>query len=224
MKILDINNIKYKIRGKTVLEGISLDIKRGESISLVGESGSGKSTLLKILSDLISPDEGEILYKYKKYEEFNPGDIRKQISYCVQLPFLFGKIVEENFKFIFEIRKENYDRNRVLAVLKEFKITEDFLNKPIESLSGGEKQRIAIARNMVFKPEILLLDEATSALDNDNTLIVENYIKKLNDDGVTVIWVTHSVEQSYRIFNKRITMKNGKIENIEILKAKAVLV
>ncbi|MGL5575188.1 MAG: ABC transporter ATP-binding protein [Sarcina sp.] len=224
MKILDISNIKYKIRGKTVLEDISLDIKKGESISLVGESGSGKSTLLKILSDLISPDEGEILYKYKKYEELNPGDIRKQISYCVQLPFLFGKIVEENFKFIFEIRKENYDRNRVLAVLKEFKITEDFLNKSIESLSGGEKQRIAIARNMVFKPEILLLDEATSALDNDNTLIVENYIKKLNDDGVTVIWVTHSVEQSYRIFNKRITMKNGKIENIEILKAKAVLV
>lgn len=224
MKILDINNIKYKIGERVVLDDISFDIKKGESISLVGESGSGKSTLLKLLSDLISCESGEVLYKGKRYEEFNSMELRREISYCVQLPFLFGKIVEDNFKFIFEIRKEKYDRNRVVEVLKEFKITEDFLVKSIENLSGGEKQRIAIARNMIFKPEILLLDEATSALDNDNTLIVEDYIKRLNTSGVTVIWITHSVKQSYRIFDRRITMKNGKIESIEVLQNREVLV
>ncbi|MGL4655453.1 MAG: ABC transporter ATP-binding protein [Sarcina sp.] len=218
MKILSLKNINYEIAEKIVLDNISIDVEKGEIISLIGESGSGKSTLLKILSDLIGSNTGEILYKGKKYSEFDPMNLRKEISYCVQLPFLFGRVVEDNFKFIFEVRKEKYDRNRVLKVLKEFKITEDFLDKSIENLSGGEKQRIAIARNMIFKPEILLLDEATSALDNENTLIVEKYIKKLNNDGVTVIWITHSIEQSYRIFDKRITLKNGKIESIEVFK------
>ncbi|MGL4761165.1 MAG: ABC transporter ATP-binding protein [Sarcina sp.] len=217
MDIIKIKNLNYKISNKEILKDISLNIGSGEIISIVGESGSGKSTFLKALSDLIKITDGEIFYKGEKYSDIKPEKLRKDISYCVQLPDLFGKIVEDNFKFIFEIRKEKYDRKRVLNILNKFKIGEEYLSKSIENLSGGEKQRIAIARNLIFKPAILLLDEATSALDNENILLVEEYIKKINKEGVTVIWVTHNQEQSYRSFVKRIVMKNGVIGEIQIL-------
>ncbi|WP_297517801.1 ATP-binding cassette domain-containing protein [uncultured Clostridium sp.] len=224
MKILKVNNIDYKIRERDILKDISLEIKEREIISIIGESGSGKSTLLKVLSDLVKKSSGEISYRGKSYNDINPIKLRQNISYCVQLPYLFGKKVEDNFKFIFEVRKDKYDKKRVLEVLNEFKISEDYLDKQVDSLSGGEKQRIAIARNLIYKPDVLLLDEATSALDNENTLIVETYIEKLNKEGVTVLWVTHSEEQSLRIFGKRIIMKNGIIEEIEILEKMEVVI
>lgn len=85
------------------------------------------------------------------------------------------------------------------------------------NLSGGEKQRIALIRNLLFKPEILLLDEVTSALDMENTEIVEDAISKLNKEGVTIVWVTHNLEQSRRNGNRIVTIENGEIKSEEVL-------
>lgn len=217
MKILELKNIKYRADNTDILNGISLDIQAGDCISIVGSSGSGKSTLLKMCSDLIPLGSGELLYKGKNYNTYNPLELRRKISYCVQSAYLFGDTVYANLAFPFTIRNEEVDKGRIEELLRRFNLEESFLNKDIKSLSGGEKQRVSLIRNLVYTPEILLLDEATSALDATNTKVVEEIVKELNDTGVTVIWITHSIEQSENIFTKRIVMENGKVVREEVV-------
>lgn len=218
MDILSIKNLTYEADNTQILNGITLDIEKGDCISIVGQSGSGKSTLLKICSDLISITSGELYYDGKNYKEYNPLELRRKISYCVQLPHLFGDKVCENLEFPFKIRKKQMDKARVIALLKRFNLDESFLDKQVKSLSGGEKQRIALIRNFIFEPDIILLDEATAALDKENAKVIEEYVKELNHKGVTVLWITHSKEQSEGIFNKRITIDEGKIGSVEVIK------
>lgn len=217
MKILEIKDLQYKSNNTNILNGINLSVEKGDCISIVGQSGSGKSTLLKMCADLLEISKGDIFYKEINYKEYDPIELRKNISYCIQLPYLFGNTVYENLEFPFKIRKEKFDNTRVKALLESFNLDKSILCKDINSLSGGEKQRISIIRNLVYTPDILLLDEATSALDNDNAKRVEEHIKQLNLRGTTVLWITHSIEQSKCIFNKRITLWEGKVENMEVI-------
>lgn len=218
-KILNLLKVNYVVEKRNILSDINLNIKKGDLVSIVGKSGCGKSTLLKVISDLITATNGDIYFEDLNYKNINPIELRKKVSYCVQIPVLFGQTVKDNFEFSFSIRNELYDCLRVKELLEEFALSEEYLDKKIENLSGGEKQRIALIRNILFKPKVLLLDEVTSGLDSSNTKIIEEYVQKLNKDGVTIIWVTHNERQSISIFNKRVRMKNGFIETIEILKA-----
>lgn len=218
MDILKLENISYSADKEEILKNLNLTIKRGDCISIVGPSGSGKSTLLKLCSDLISPTKGEIVYNNKKYDDYNPVELRKKISYCIQIPYLFGSTVYDNLEYPFKLRQKNIDKDRVVKFLNDLNLNKDYLNKNIDSLSGGEKQRIALIRNLIFKPEILLLDEVTSGLDDENSEVVETLIKQLNKDGVTVLWITHDIKQSESIFNKRIHIQQGKVIREELLK------
>ena len=218
MNILSIKDVFYNMGDLEILKGISFDIEKGDCMSIVGQSGSGKSTLLKLCADMIPITSGNIYFNGKCYTSYNPIELRKKISYCLQTPELFGKSVCENLEFPFKIRKEKVNKQRIVKLLERFNIDESFLDKDIISLSGGEKQRISIIRNLLYTPDIILLDEATSALDLENAKVVEEYIKELNDLGVTVLWITHSMEQSEKIFNKRITISEGKIECMEVLR------
>lgn len=217
MKILEIKDLQYKSNNTNILNGINLSVEKGDCISIVGQSGSGKSTLLKMCADLLEISKGDMFYKKINYKEYDPIELRKNISYCIQLPHLFGNTVYENLEFPFKIRKEKFNNTRVKVLLESFNLDESILCKDINSLSGGEKQRISIIRNLVYTPDILLLDEATSALDNDNAKRVEEHIKQLNLRGTTVLWITHSMEQSKGIFNKRITLWEGKVQNMEVI-------
>ena len=218
MNILSIKDVFYNMGDLEILKGISFDIEKGACISIIGQSGSGKSTLLKLCADMIPITSGNIYFNGKCYTSYNPIELRKKISYCLQTPELFGKSVCENLEFPFKIRKEKVNKQRIVKLLERFNIDESFLDKDIISLSGGEKQRISIIRNLLYTPDIILLDEATSALDLENAKVVEEYIKELNDLGVTVLWITHSMEQSEKIFNKRITISEGKIKCMEVLR------
>lgn len=218
MHILSIEKITYKSGNLEILKGISAEVDEGDCISIIGQSGSGKSTLLKICADLLPLSSGRLIFEGKDYKTYNPIMLRRQISYCVQVPQLFGKYVYENVEFPFKIRKEDVDSKRISELLENFKLEEDILAKEIHALSGGEKQRIALIRNLLYTPKILLLDEATASLDADNAEIVEAYVKKLNKEGTTVLWVTHNLEQSTSIFNKRMIISDGKIENMEVIK------
>ncbi|MGL4913815.1 MAG: ABC transporter ATP-binding protein [Romboutsia sp.] len=215
--ILKLKDITYFNDNTDIINNINLEINEGDCISLIGPSGSGKSTLLKILSDLISPTKGNIFFKEKNYTEYEPTQLRKKISYCIQTPHLFGDTVYDNVSYPFIIRKEEICEKTILKFMEKFNLDSNYLYKSVNSLSGGEKQRVALIRNLMFKPDILLLDEVTSALDKENSIIVQNYIKELNSQGVTIIWVTHNIKQSSSIFNKRISMEQGNIINKEDL-------
>lgn len=218
MSLLEFQNVFFINENKTILKDITLSIDHGDYISIVGPSGSGKSTFLKLCCHLISPSKGTILYNNKSIMEHDPIELRKDIAYCFQTPYLFGKTVMDNISFPYSIRNNKMDLERVEELFLLFNLDKNYLKEDIKNLSGGEKQRIALIRTLLFKPQLLLLDEVTSALDVDNTLIVENVIKSLNRDGTTVLWVTHNPEQSRKNANKRLTIESGEIKALEVLK------
>lgn len=218
MPLLEFQNTSFINDNKTILKNITISINQGDYISVVGPSGSGKSTFLKLCCHLISPTEGKILYKNRSIMEHNPMELRKNIAYCFQTPYLFGETVMDNISFPYHIRNIKMDFKRVEELLVLFNLDKEYLKKDVKNLSGGEKQRIALIRTLLFKPEILLLDEVTSALDVDNTLIVENVMKTLNENGTTILWVTHNPEQSKRNAHKLLTIEAGEIKSLEVLR------
>lgn len=218
MSLLEFRNVSYSNDNKSILKDLTVEIDSGDFISIVGPSGSGKSTFLKLCCNLISPSHGDIFFKERSITELSPMELRKNISYCFQTPYLFNDTVLDNIEFPYSIRNMEVDNEKVLDLLTLFNLDKEYIKKEVKNLSGGEKQRIALIRTLLFPPEILLLDEITSALDNNNTLIVENVIKSLNDKGITILWVTHNQEQSKKHANKVITLENGEIQSLEVIK------
>ncbi len=211
MSILKLSNVSLKNTDKLILDNVSLDIKASESLAIIGASGCGKSSLLRLCANLTTPSTGIISYRNQTYTQINPTILRRKIGYCFQIPCLFGETVYDNLLFPFQIHAEKYDTQKVRQLFEQFELNPDLKNSSVTVLSGGEKQRIALIRSLLFLPEILLLDEITSALDHENTLIVERVLQNINAQGVSLVWVTHSLEQSQRVANRIITMKNGAI-------------
>lgn len=218
MSLLEFQNVSFESDDKSILNNISAVIEPGDFFSIVGPSGSGKSTFLKLCSHLISPTKGSISYKSKNITDYNPTELRKYIVYCFQTPYLFGDTVIENINFPFAIRNMKPNPKRIDELFSMFHMSGDYLHKDVRNLSGGEKQRIALIRSLLFMPEVLLLDEITSALDAENAVIVENVITTLNNKGTTVLWITHNLEQSRKYANKLLTIEAGEIKSLEVLK------
>lgn len=218
MKQIEFQHVFYRHDKKDILQNICVGFSAGEFVSIVGPSGSGKSTFLKLCCHLISPTEGRILIDGNDMLLENPVELRKKAGYCFQTPTLFGETVRDNIAFPYGVRGQKADMERVRALFSRFRMEENDLKQDVRTLSGGEKQRIALIRTLLFRPEILLLDEVTSALDAENTAIVENAVWELNREGVTVLWVTHNDAQSRRYANELLTIEDGRIKNLEALR------
>lgn len=215
---LTFQGVCYTADRKDILHDLSIEFEAGDFVSIVGPSGSGKSTLLKLCCHLISPTRGAIFLDGTDIMEQNPTELRRRVAYCFQTPVLFGKTVEDNLHFPYAIRRLPPDSAHIRQLFEQFRMSEDFIRQPVHDLSGGEKQRIALIRTLLFQPEILLLDEVTSALDVENTGIVENVVADLNRRGVTVLWVTHSPEQSRKYARRLLTVAGGNIQSLEVLR------
>ena len=216
--LLKFDKVSFLDKENIILKDLSLDIQDKDFISVVGPSGSGKSILLKLCSNLISPSKGNILFKGEDLNNYNPVELRKKISYCFQNPYLFGDTIRDNLTFSFNLRKKEIDEQNINNLFEKFKMSTSIINQNVNKLSGGEKQRIALIRTLLFNPDILLLDEVTSALDAENAEITENIIKNLNKNGITIIWVTHNFEQSRKYANKLLTIEAGMIKSLEVLR------
>lgn len=195
MSIFNLNQVSYQVSDKAILKDISLSIEAGERVTLVGPSGSGKSSLLKLLSSLITPTSGDIFFEGQSLQTLNPVDYRRQVSYCFQQPVLFGKTVGDNMRFPFDIRQLPFDEKKVILNLERFNLSKAYLNQEIKDLSGGEKQRVALVRNLLFDPKVLLLDEVTAGLDGDTKCLVNTVIADYHVAGNTIIEVTHDNEE-----------------------------
>lgn len=209
MEQIVFQNISYRVDDKQILDDISLKIDKGEIVTIAGPSGSGKSTLVRILASLITPTAGKIIYAGKDIEE-EPISYRRRVSYAMQQPTLFGKTVRENLEFPYQIRQQAFDENRALIALRTVGLSEDYLQREVNNLSGGEKQRVALLRNILILPETLIMDEVTAGLDGDNRTIIYQLIEKLNQQGVTIIIVTHD-EQEIAQAKRLVEIKSGKI-------------
>ncbi|MBP2057662.1 putative ABC transport system ATP-binding protein [Lactobacillus colini] len=189
--LLNLKNVYYQTNSKIILQDVNLKINQGDWITLIGPSGSGKSTILKLIANLISPSRGTIFYQDKDISSIAPAVYRRQVSYCFQQPTLFGKTVEDNLTFPFELRKQEVDSQKIRQMLSLVDLDASYLTKKKSELSGGEKQRVALIRNLLFKPKILLLDEVTAGLDEDSKHIVNKLISSYFKRNVTILEVTH---------------------------------
>ncbi|MBE4854025.1 iron ABC transporter ATP-binding protein FetA [Enterobacter cloacae complex sp. P40RS] len=190
--LLDIRDVGFRVGDNTILQHVDFCLAPGEFKLITGPSGCGKSTLLKIVASLLSPTEGTILFEGKDIATLSPEHYRQQVSYCVQTPSLFGNTVYDNLIFPWQIRSQTPEPEKFTADLARFGLSKETLTKSINDLSGGEKQRVSLIRNLQFLPKVLLLDEITSALDDANKRNVNDIIHRYaREQHIAVLWVTH---------------------------------
>ncbi|AVM47405.1 MAG: energy-coupling factor transporter ATPase [Mogibacterium diversum] len=196
------------------IDHVSIEIKRGEYISIAGSNGSGKSTLARCLNGLLLPTEGEILVDGMDTNDDDLiWDIRKKIGMVFQNPDnqIVSSMVEDEVAFGPEnIGIENPElRKRVDNALKSVGMYE-YRNREAHKLSGGQKQRIAIAGAVAMRPDCIVFDEPTAMLDPKGRSQVMKVIRELNDQGITIILITHFMEEVAEA-DRVLVMKSGKL-------------
>lgn len=213
--ILSLKNVSKTLGDKTILDDISLDIRKGEFVTLLGPSGCGKTTTLRILAGFLSPDSGSVMLEGKDIASLPP--YKRPFNTVFQRYALFPHLdVYDNIAFGLKLQKTPVDEidKKVRKVLKMVSMT-DYEDRDVESLSGGQQQRVAIARALVNQPQILLLDEPLAALDlkmrKDMQIELKEMHKKL---GITFIYVTHDQEEALTLSDTIVVMNEGKIQQI----------
>jgi len=214
--ILKVRNLKKVYNGKIVLDVESLNFQEGKIYSIVGPNGSGKTTLLNILNLLEKPDKGKIFFNEQEIIDKSNSDtlnIRRRMTLVNQNSFLFHSTVYDNIAYGLKVRAIPYkvQQNIVRSALNMVGLP-GFEDRKANQLSGGEVQRIVIARALVIKPEILFLDEPTVNIDKKYIDVVERIIKKIKKEiKTTVIFTTHDLSQAYRLADKVISLLEGKV-------------
>lgn len=206
---IKIENLKKYYGRNQILDIKDLTISQGKITAIIGPNGCGKSTLLNIISGLDKEYEGEIRYNKSKISR----NIIDNMTIVFQKPYLFKRTVYENIEYPLKLRKVNKkdSKKRVLNIMEELEI-EDLMDKKAHLLSGGESQKVALARALVFEPKVLLLDEPTSNIDPDSIQVLEKTILKFNKERKgTILMVTHDMVQSSRVCNSIINIKDGKV-------------
>ncbi|MHC5247585.1 ABC transporter ATP-binding protein [Enterococcus sp. LJL90] len=212
--MIQLEKVGFVAGGETILADISFAVTKGDFLTISGPSGGGKSTLLKIVASLLTATSGKILFEDRDLAELNPVTYRREVSYCFQQPALFGETVADNLRFPFEIRGETYDEGRAVELLDRVALDKSYLQKSINEISGGEKQRVALIRNLMFPPKVLLLDEVTTGLDEVSQQIVWQLISDSNQEGITILQVTHD-RQEIAAAKQLLTIEGGKISELK---------
>jgi len=210
------NVTKIYPRDTVVLQNVSFEIKEGEFISIVGKSGAGKSTLVHLILGLEVPTSGEVYFEDVNLNDANPSkiqEIRRRIGAIHQdYKLLPQKNVYENVAYIMQVEgRENKEIAVEVPKVLEVIGLENKINNFPNQLSGGEQQRLAIARAFVNNPDIIIADEPTGNLDPYNTYEVISLLQKINKAGKTVILATHDREIINKLGKRVITIENGKI-------------
>ena len=199
-----------------VLQDITLEIKKGEFVSFVGKSGAGKTTLIKLILGLEAPTFGEVFFGDTKLSDASSSkiqEIRRKIG-CIHQDYklLPKKTVFENVAYIMQVEgKDNKEIEKEVPKVLEIIGLKDRVDNFPDQLSGGEKQRLAIARALVNQPDIIIADEPTGNLDPYNTYEVISLLQKINQSGKTVILATHDREVINKLGKRVITIEGGKI-------------
>ena len=210
--LLEAKSISKKYEDEYVLQNTDLKIDQGQFVAILGHSGSGKSTMLNILSSLLKPSSGQVLYKGKEIGQLSKSAVakfrREDIGLVFQHYMLIPNLtVEENIQLGSKYAAEAADLEELALLLG----IEKFLNKYPHQLSGGEQQRVCIARAVIKKPTILFCDEATGALDSENSknIIVLLHVIKQNY-GTSILFTTHNREIA-RTADRILLLEDGRI-------------
>jgi len=216
MALLEISSLGKSYGKAEILKGIDLTVERGEILGLIGPTGSGKTTLLRLVNLLDEPSTGRILFEDREVSgrpEREKLSMRRKMAMVFQKPVMFKASVEENVSFGLRMRgKADAEEMRVrtkeaLAAMG----LPGYESRDANTLSGGEMQRIALARAWVLQPELLLLDEPTANLDPGSAASIDGLLQKLADSRTAVILATHNMQQCRKLADRVAVLQAGRL-------------
>lgn len=207
---LETQHLSRAVVGKLLTNDISVRIEVGEVLAVVGPSGSGKSSFLRLLNRLDEPSGGSVLLNGQDYKELEPEELRRRVGMVMQTPYLFPGTVANNVSYGPRQRGEAFVDAQIAAVLQRVGLS-GFQQRDVSNLSGGEAQRVSIARTLANAPEIILLDEPTSALDENSARDVEDLVLDvIRERQMTCVIVTHNNDQARRLADRTMIIAGGR--------------
>lgn len=217
--LIEFRQVAYQVSGRDILRGVNLTIEDHETLVLLGRSGSGKTTLLKMINRLLEPSQGTITFQGKALSDWDPIRLRRSIGYVIQDGGLFPHhTVEQNVGLVPRLEKWPVEKTqaRVHELLEAVGLAAStYATRYPRQLSGGEKQRVGIARALAADPVLLLLDEPFSALDPVTRFGMQKHFAELTKSfGKTAIFVTHDIREALMLGTRIAVLKDGQIELI----------
>ena len=203
-------NLVVEVKGKRILGPIGLELSKGDIAVILGPNGSGKTTLLKSLHGITKTKHGAITWSCSKSES-----MAKQM-FVFQSPVMLRRSVFENLTYPLMLRKTpKAEINRLAAVWGSKISLKEVMHVSATRLSGGEKQKLALARALITKPEMLFLDEPTASLDGKTTLEIEKLLQNSAENGTTIMMSTHDIGQAKRLAKNILFLNKGKLESTQ---------
>ncbi len=204
--VFSLADVEVRLGQQQVLANLTLEVP-GTGITVVlGPSGSGKSTLTRLTNRLLDPTAGTVSLRGTDVRELDVLGLRRTVGMVFQRPTLFEGTVRDNLAATHVQETSAHE-----SMLQAVGLDPSFLERAGDTLSGGEAQRVCLARALLMRPTVLVADEPTASLDHESTLALERLARRLADDGVPVLWVTHDLAQVERIADHRVTLEAGRL-------------
>lgn len=212
MSKLSIRNLQLQRGGTIALRDIDLEVAAGELLVVIGPSGSGKSSLLRCVNRLNDVAAGTILLDGVSIYNMPVTELRCKVGMIFQKTSAFEGSLADNIAFGAALRGKTLSRDKVIDLMRKASLDIELIDQTAGALSGGQEQRLALARALALDPSLLLLDEPTSSLDPIATGRVEDSLLRLRrETGLTMIWVSHSIEQARRIGSRVLLLDDGRV-------------
>ncbi len=212
--ILATEHLGRSVGPVALVSDVSVKVHSGELLAIAGSSGAGKSSFLRLLNRLDEPTSGAVSFEGVDYRQIAPRDLRRKVGMVMQRPFLFPGTVADNVRFGPWQRGEVLPDETVDRLLLQVGLP-DFASRNVANLSGGEAQRVSLARALANSPKVLLLDEPTSALDDESKAGIEMLIQKImRETRLTCVMVTHDVAQAARMAGRVMFLDRGRMVRI----------
>lgn len=206
------SSVSFEVNHMKIINNLTAALRQGHITTLIGPSGAGKTTLLKLCNGLISATNGVIRMNGLPIESIEPTALRRKVGIALQSAPILKATVYDNLALPRKLQNQVLSIEEAGRFLKDVGLTEDFLLREAQDLSGGQKQKLSIARTLVNQSDILLLDEITSALDPKSVREIEQLIVELNERlGTTIVWITHNIEQARKLGHDTWLLQNGQL-------------
>lgn len=217
--ILRTEHLSRAVDGRALVDDVSIEVQRGEVLAVVGPSGAGKSSFLRLLNRLDEPTGGAVFLEDRDHRTLAPRELRRRVGMVMQTAALFPGTVAENVRFGPRQRGEELTDAVVAALLAQVGLA-GFEERDGGSLSGGEAQRVSLARAVANEPAVLLLDEPTSALDDRAKREIEALVLEVvRARGLTCVIITHDLAQAARVASRVLMLERGRARRIGPLRA-----